>query len=52
MRQQKNAELMDQGVTFEDPATAYIDPEVKIGPDTVLHPCVSHRGAHDDRRRL
>ena len=40
MRQQKNEELMAAGVTLIDPATAYIEPDVEIGADTVIHPCV------------
>lgn len=40
MRQQKNEELMAAGVTLIDPATAYIEPDVEIGADTVVHPCV------------
>ena len=40
MRQQKNEELMAAGVTLIDPATAYIDTDVEIGADTVIHPCV------------
>jgi bifunctional UDP-N-acetylglucosamine pyrophosphorylase/glucosamine-1-phosphate N-acetyltransferase len=44
VRQQKNAELMAAGVTIEDPATAYIDRDVVIGPDTIIHPGVSIEG--------
>src|SRR5258705_7945969 len=35
---------MASGVTIEDPATAYIDSEVTIGADTILHPGVSIEG--------
>jgi bifunctional UDP-N-acetylglucosamine pyrophosphorylase / glucosamine-1-phosphate N-acetyltransferase len=35
---------MAAGVTFEDPATAYVGPEVTIGPDTVIGPNVQLRG--------
>ena len=52
MRQQKNAELMAAGVTLEDPATTYIDADVQVGADTIIHPGVSIEGRHDDRRRL
>jgi len=42
------AELTDrwmaEGVTFEDPATAYVGPEVTIGRDTVIGPNVTLRG--------
>jgi bifunctional UDP-N-acetylglucosamine pyrophosphorylase / glucosamine-1-phosphate N-acetyltransferase len=31
-------------VTIEDPATAYIDGDVTIGADTVIHPCVFLEG--------
>jgi bifunctional UDP-N-acetylglucosamine pyrophosphorylase / glucosamine-1-phosphate N-acetyltransferase len=45
VRQAKNAELMAAGVTIEDPATTYIDRDVEIGADTVIHPGVSLEGA-------
>jgi bifunctional UDP-N-acetylglucosamine pyrophosphorylase/glucosamine-1-phosphate N-acetyltransferase len=44
MRQKKNEELMAAGVTIIDPATTYIDPDVLIGPDTVVHPGVVIQG--------
>jgi bifunctional UDP-N-acetylglucosamine pyrophosphorylase/glucosamine-1-phosphate N-acetyltransferase len=44
VRSQKNAELMAAGVTIEDPATAYIDRDVTIGADTIVHPGVSLEG--------
>jgi len=44
MRQTKNEELMAAGVTLIDPATTYIDPEVTIGADTVIHPGVVIQG--------
>jgi bifunctional UDP-N-acetylglucosamine pyrophosphorylase/glucosamine-1-phosphate N-acetyltransferase len=44
VRQNKNEELMAAGVTIVDPATTYIDPEVEIGPDTVIHPGVVLEG--------
>lgn len=37
--------LMAAGVTIEDPATAYIDATVEIGPDTIIHPGVSLEGS-------
>jgi bifunctional UDP-N-acetylglucosamine pyrophosphorylase/glucosamine-1-phosphate N-acetyltransferase len=40
VRQQKNEELMAAGVTIIDPATTYIDSDVEIGSDTVIHPFV------------
>jgi bifunctional UDP-N-acetylglucosamine pyrophosphorylase/glucosamine-1-phosphate N-acetyltransferase len=44
MRQTKNEELMAAGVTLIDPATTYIDPEVVVGADTVIHPGVVIQG--------
>jgi bifunctional UDP-N-acetylglucosamine pyrophosphorylase/glucosamine-1-phosphate N-acetyltransferase len=44
VRQAKNAELMAAGVTIDDPWTTYVDRDVKVGADTVLHPGVSLEG--------
>ena len=44
VRQRKNAALMAAGVTLVDPATAYIDQDVEIGADTVIHPNVYLEG--------
>src|SRR5437773_2658754 len=44
VRQQKNDELMAQGVTLEDPATTYVDAGVEIGADTIIHPGVAIEG--------
>jgi len=44
VRQKKNEELMAGGVTIEDPATTYVDPDVRVGPDTVIHPGVHLEG--------
>ena len=44
VRQKKTAELMAAGVTIEDPATTYIDREVEVGADTVIHPGVALEG--------
>src|SRR5262249_10152310 len=44
VRQTKNEELMAAGVTIIDPATTYIDPDVEVGPDTVIHPGVVLEG--------
>src|SRR5687767_3281208 len=44
VRQTKNEELMAAGVTIVDPATTYIDPNVEVGPDTVIHPGVVLEG--------
>jgi bifunctional UDP-N-acetylglucosamine pyrophosphorylase/glucosamine-1-phosphate N-acetyltransferase len=44
VRQKKNEELMAAGVTIEDPATTYIDADVVVGADTVIHPGVYLEG--------
>src|SRR6185369_5016908 len=44
VRQRKNDELMAAGVTLIDPATTYVDPEVQVGADTILHPGVILQG--------
>ena len=44
VRQNKNEELMAAGVTLVDPATTYIDANVEIGADTVIHPGVIIEG--------
>ena len=38
LRKRINQRLMLDGVSIEDPATAYISPEAVIGKDTVIHP--------------
>ena len=43
-RLQINIGHMEKGVTFVDINTAYIGEEVKIGPGTVLGPCVTLEG--------
>ena len=45
MRQKKNEELMASGVTIVDCATTYIDVDVTVGPDTVIHPNVVIEGS-------
>ena len=45
MRRRLNETLMKSGVTLLDPQTAYIDPDVRIGEDTVIHPGVHLRGS-------
>ena len=44
VRQKKNEELMASGVTIVDCATTYIDVDVTVGPDTVIHPNVVIEG--------
>jgi bifunctional UDP-N-acetylglucosamine pyrophosphorylase / glucosamine-1-phosphate N-acetyltransferase len=41
LRQRKNAELMGAGVTIVNPAATYIDLDVQVGPDTIIHPGVT-----------
>jgi bifunctional UDP-N-acetylglucosamine pyrophosphorylase/glucosamine-1-phosphate N-acetyltransferase len=38
VRQTKNEELMAAGVTIDDPVTTYIEADVQVGADTVIHP--------------
>jgi len=45
VRLAKCAELMAAGVTIDDPSTTYIDRDVQIGADTVIHPGVTIEGA-------
>jgi bifunctional UDP-N-acetylglucosamine pyrophosphorylase/glucosamine-1-phosphate N-acetyltransferase len=45
VRDDKNRALMAAGVTLEDPATAYIDRDVTVGADTIIHPGVSLEGS-------
>lgn len=44
VKQNKNEELMASGVIIEDPATTYVDMDVNVGPDTVIHPSVILEG--------
>jgi bifunctional UDP-N-acetylglucosamine pyrophosphorylase/glucosamine-1-phosphate N-acetyltransferase len=44
VRQTKNEELMAAGVTIIDPATTYVDTDVQVGADTVIHPGVAIEG--------
>ena len=41
----KRGDLMAEGVTLLDPVSVYIDSDVRIGGDTVIHPSVSITGA-------
>ena len=41
----KRHDMMLEGVTLLDPASVYIDAQVKIGCDTIVHPCVHITGA-------
>ncbi|BEU87963.1 bifunctional UDP-N-acetylglucosamine diphosphorylase/glucosamine-1-phosphate N-acetyltransferase GlmU [Selenomonas sp. TAMA-11512] len=38
LRQRKNIELMNAGVTIMDPGTTYVDAGVTVGRDTILYP--------------
>ena len=44
VRARINAEWMEAGVTLQDPETAYIDPDVRIGRDTTIGANVHLRG--------
>jgi bifunctional UDP-N-acetylglucosamine pyrophosphorylase / glucosamine-1-phosphate N-acetyltransferase len=44
LRDRKNDELMASGVTIVDPATTWIQPDVVVGADTILHPGVYLEG--------
>lgn len=44
MRKRVNTKLMLSGVSIEDPDTAYISPDVKIGRDTIIYPNTSISG--------
>jgi len=41
---------MEAGVSFVDPRTAYIGPEVAIEADVTIHPCVSISGSYEIAR--
>src|SRR5262249_37273591 len=45
MRSRINEHWMLSGVTLQDPATAYIDADVRIGTDAVIHPNVYLEGS-------
>jgi bifunctional UDP-N-acetylglucosamine pyrophosphorylase / glucosamine-1-phosphate N-acetyltransferase len=44
LRMKKCRELMLQGVTIFRPETCVIDPDVSVGPDTIIEPCVQLLG--------
>ena len=44
VRSHKNQSLMASGVTIEDSATTFIDRDVAVGSDTIIHPGVSLQG--------
>ena len=44
VRDARNAAIMASGVTLVDPASAWIGPDVEIGPDTTIHPNVYLEG--------
>jgi bifunctional UDP-N-acetylglucosamine pyrophosphorylase/glucosamine-1-phosphate N-acetyltransferase len=44
LRERINTRLMLGGVTLVDPSTTYIDAEVEIGKDTIVHPGTTIRG--------
>jgi bifunctional UDP-N-acetylglucosamine pyrophosphorylase/glucosamine-1-phosphate N-acetyltransferase len=45
MRARINGRLMEAGVTIVDPATTYIDVDVEVGPESVLHPLTFLEGS-------
>jgi bifunctional UDP-N-acetylglucosamine pyrophosphorylase / glucosamine-1-phosphate N-acetyltransferase len=45
LRERKLRELMLSGVTIVDPATTYVNQDVVVGQDTVIHPQVIVEGA-------
>lgn len=45
VRERINRRHMDRGVTIVDPETTYIDVDVRIGPDTLVHPMSFLEGA-------
>jgi bifunctional UDP-N-acetylglucosamine pyrophosphorylase / glucosamine-1-phosphate N-acetyltransferase len=45
MRHRINKTLMRGGVTLIDPEATYIEPQVQVGEDTIIHPGVHLRGA-------
>ena len=52
LRDRINEEHMSAGVTIVDPQTTWIDAEVEIEADAVVHPFTVIRGATQDRRRV
>jgi bifunctional UDP-N-acetylglucosamine pyrophosphorylase/glucosamine-1-phosphate N-acetyltransferase len=44
LKMTKNDDLMAAGVTVIDPAATYVEPDVEVGPDSILHPGVSLEG--------
>ncbi|HSJ50934.1 MAG TPA: bifunctional UDP-N-acetylglucosamine diphosphorylase/glucosamine-1-phosphate N-acetyltransferase GlmU [Actinomycetota bacterium] len=45
VRERINAELLAKGVTLLDPATTYVDVDVRVGPETVIHPMTFLEGS-------
>ncbi len=45
VRERINAEHMSKGVTLVDPASTFIDVDVRIGTDTVIHPLTFLEGS-------
>jgi bifunctional UDP-N-acetylglucosamine pyrophosphorylase/glucosamine-1-phosphate N-acetyltransferase len=44
LRARRNAQLMKDGVTLQDPLVTYVDEGVEVGADSVLEPMVSLKG--------
>lgn len=45
LRDRIRRRLMAEGVTFMSPESTTVDADVKIGPDTIIYPCVAIEGA-------
>jgi len=52
VRRRKNEQLMAEGVTLIDPATTYIDVDVRIGADSVVEPGCVITGAAEIGERV
>jgi bifunctional UDP-N-acetylglucosamine pyrophosphorylase/glucosamine-1-phosphate N-acetyltransferase len=52
LRTRKCDALMAEGVTIIDPATAWIDVDVRIGADSTIHPSVTIEGASELGERV
>jgi bifunctional UDP-N-acetylglucosamine pyrophosphorylase/glucosamine-1-phosphate N-acetyltransferase len=52
VRRRKNEQLMAEGVTLIDPATTYIDIDVRIGADTLIEPGCVITGATEIGERV
>lgn len=44
LQREINRKIMDSGVTIVDPSSVYIEPDVKIGKESIIHPFTSLSG--------